>query len=98
MHGNNKRNRRKHHLYQIEDNEDNDIYKYGICGRSLKKDGTSRRADQQVNLFNRVVGWVRFSATVLLTNIQGRSEAEDIERKYIEDYKKTNGRYPRGNQ
>lgn len=98
MHGNNKSSKRLHHLYQIEDNDENDIYKYGICGRPLNKDGTSKRANSQVNLFNRVVGYLRFSAKILLTNIKGRDKAEELEEQYIEDYRNRQGRPPRGNE
>jgi hypothetical protein len=58
-HGNSKENQREHHLYGIKDRERRGIYKYGICGRPLNEDGSSPRAEEQVRLFNKVVGWAR---------------------------------------
>ena len=97
MHRNDKRNQDEHHLYGINDRERKGLYKYGISGRPLKKDGSSPRATEQVNLFNKVVGWSRFFANIIKTGIQGRSKAEDVEEEYIETYRKKHGRRPPGN-
>lgn len=97
MHGNDKRNTKLHHLYGINDREENEIHKYGISGKEFNKDGTSPRANEQVNLFNRVVGWARFYAQILLINIAGREKAEDKENEYIQKFEEENGRRPRGN-
>jgi URI fold toxin 2 len=96
-HANSHDNDAEHHLYEIFDVERDDVYKYGISGKPLNPDGSSPRANEQVTLFNRVVGMVRFFATILLTGIAGRKEAEKIEADYIEDYRKKNGRNPPGN-
>lgn len=97
-HGNSKKSKRIHHLYEIRDQKENDVYKYGICGKPLNKDGSSPRANKQVSLFNTVVGWVRFFARILLTDIPGRKRAEEMENQYIETYRKNHGRPPRGNR
>lgn len=97
-HGNAKKNKRPHHLYEIRDREEKNVFKYGICGRTLKKDGSSKRANSQVNLFNRVVGWTRFFANVLMTNISGNKKARKIETDYINNYEKVHGKKPRGNE
>ena len=96
-HGNDKRNQNEHHLYEIRDRQRNGLYKYGICGKPLNKDGPSPRANEQVSLFNRVAGWSRFFANILLTGIRGRRKAEEIEDEYINQYKKEHGHKPPGN-
>lgn len=97
MHRNDKRNQDDHHLYGIFDKEREGLYKYGICGRPLNKDGSSPRANEQVKLFNRVVGWARFFAKVLLTKINGRAKADNIEDEHVEAYEKKHGHKPPGN-
>lgn len=97
-HANSHENDADHHLYEIFDVERNDVCKYGICGKPLNPDGSSSRANEQVSLFNRIVGGMtRFFATVLLTGIPGRKRAEEIEDEYINAYKKKHGRNPTGN-
>lgn len=96
-HGNDKRNENDHHLYEINDRVRRGLYKYGICGRPLNKDGSSPRANEQVSLFNKVVGWSRFFARILLTGIPGRERAQEIENEYIERYRKEHGYKPPGN-
>ena len=54
----------EHHLYEIVDQKTNTVFKYGICGRVLNKDGSSPRANEQVNLFNRLAGWARYIARI----------------------------------
>jgi len=98
-HGNSKGNTNLHHLYEIVDKEIEDTYKYGISGEELLKDGSSRRANRQATLFNKVAGWLRFFARILLTDIKGREKALEVEEEYIEEYKKKNGgKPPRGNE
>lgn len=97
-HGNARKSPRPHHLYEIIDREYNDVYKYGICGRPLNKDGSSKRANTQVKEYNRLVGWARFFANVLLTGILGNKRAREIEDEYIDAYEREHGRKPRGNE
>ena len=96
-HGNSQKSMRPNHLYEIRDTKEDDVYKYGICGRQLNKDGSSKRANKQVRLFNRVVGWARFVAHVLIKNIPGRKAAEELEKEQIKEYSEKHGRPPRGN-
>ena len=96
-HGNSHDNREEHHLYEIRDRERKAIFKYGISGKPLNADGTSARANAQVRLFNKVAGWSRFFANILLTGIKGRKRAEEIEDEYISDYEKRYGEKPPGN-
>jgi URI fold toxin 2 len=97
FHGNSKRNEKLHHLYVIDDAEENDIFKYGISDKPIDVDGYSSRMREQVDYLNRAVGWFRFSAEVLIRDIDGRAKALGIEDSYIAAYKKKNGHNPRGN-
>ena len=96
-HANSHDNDAAHHLYEIFDVERDDIFKYGISGKSLNADGSSPRANEQVALFNRVVGMVRFFARIILVDIDGRKLAEDIETEYVKHYFEKHGQNPRGN-
>jgi URI fold toxin 2 len=96
-HANSHENDAKHHLYEIFDVERNDIYKYGICGKPINLDGSSPRANEQVALFNRVVGMKRFFARILMIDIPGRKRAEEIEQLYVALYFEKHGRNPEGN-
>ncbi len=87
------------HLYGIFDKqEDDDVFKYGISSEELNKNGTSSRANKQVNFLNRAVGWIRYHAKILVKKIKGLSEAERLEQEYIDNYEKKNGKKPKGNQ
>jgi hypothetical protein len=98
VHGNSNENDKNHHLYQIIDNSDNVVFKYGISDDPLNEDGSSPRANTQVSLFNNVVGFIRFYATVLISGIKGRINAKTLENQYINEFEKLNGAKPRGNQ
>lgn len=79
LHANSHENEALHHLYAIFDVEKEMIYKYGICGKPLNSDSSSPRANEQVALYNRVVGMARFFAFIVLEDIEGRKLAEKIE-------------------
>jgi URI fold toxin 2 len=96
-HANSHENEALHHLYAIFDVERDMIYKYGICGKPLNSDGSSPRANEQVTLYNRVVGMARFFSFILLTEIEGRKLAEQIEAEYIDNFCKKYGYNPPGN-
>jgi URI fold toxin 2 len=96
-HGNAHDNNAKHHLYEIFDVERENVFKYGISGKPLNEDGTSPRALEQVSLYNRVVGMIRFFSRVLLVGIQGRKSAEEIEQQFIDNFRAKHGRNPPGN-
>ena len=97
IHANSHDNDAVHHLYEIFDVERGNIFKYGISGRPLLIDGSSPRANEQVELFNRVVGMKRFFAKVIVDDIQGRKFAETIETEYINNYFALHQQKPRGN-
>jgi len=49
-HGNSHRNKNPHHLYEIWDQQDEDIFKYGISDDLVEADGQSARLRDQLNL------------------------------------------------
>ena len=96
-HANSHENDAEHHLYEIFDVERDNIFKYGICGKPLNADGSSPRSNEQIMLYNRVVGMVRFFARIILVGIPGRNQAEEIESQYIKAFKDIFGDNPSGN-
>ncbi|MEZ4886722.1 MAG: hypothetical protein R3E32_18485 [Chitinophagales bacterium] len=97
LHGNSLDNPNLHHLYEIHDKKENEIFKYGISDDSIEDDGLSKRLRDQLNNMNLVVGWERFEGKILITDIAGRKKAREIEDSYIERYRTKHGRNPRGN-
>ena len=98
MHGNNKKNRRKFHLYEIRDTKEDDTYKFGISSDHIsEKDQLSKRVRDQVNLFNRIVGFAQFVGKILIRGIIGRKKADEMEEEHIQHYTNQRGRRPRGN-
>jgi hypothetical protein len=49
-HGNEKRNPKPHHLYEIRDMLDDSVYKYGISAEHIDEDGYSYRMLRQVDI------------------------------------------------
>lgn len=96
-HGNSYNNNELHHLYEIIDRLDEDVFKYGISFKPIGKDGLSERIREQVNLLNRVDKWQRFYARILIFNIPGKREARRLETQYIQNYITQFGERPRGN-
>jgi hypothetical protein len=96
-HGNSLSNENPHHLYEIRDSADNDVFKYGISDDPIEKDGLSKRIRIQTDYLNRAVGFERFTGKVLLNNIPGRASAKEMEDEYIDRYMDVYGRKPRGN-
>jgi len=94
VHGNDKRSEKPQHLYEISDNFLNRIFKFGISGSKLNRDGGSRRANTQVNALNRDSGWKRFWAKVLRKDIEGRATALEIEKEHVKKYKEENNDTP----
>ena len=97
LHGNSLYNSNLHHLYEIRDKKENDIFKYGISDDPIEEDGLSKRLRIQINYLNLVVNEERFEGEVLITNIKGRKKAKELENLYIDTYRSKNGRNPRGN-
>ena len=57
-HGNEKRNPKPHHLYEIVDKVDDDTYKYGMSAELIGKDGYSYLMRRQVNIDKLLGGWI----------------------------------------
>jgi URI fold toxin 2 len=96
-HGNSYENEELHHLYEIIDRLNDDVFKYGISFKPIGKDGLSDRIREQVNLLNRVDKWQRFYARILVSNILGKREAKRLEIEHIHNYIVAHGERPRGN-
>lgn len=96
-HGNSLENDKPHHLYQIEDTTEKDIFKYGISNEPIGEDGLSSRVRKQINFMNLVVGFVRFVGKILVLDIAGRKAAKELEDQYIDVYFEEKGKYPKGN-
>ena len=96
-HRNSHSNQEPHHLYEIIDKIDNDVFKYGISSDPIDEDGLSKRLRKQIAFLNLIDNWDRFFGRILLQNIEGRQEAERIETEHIEQYKSKKRRNPRGN-
>ena len=96
-HGNRLANDKDHHLYGIYDFQEREFFKFGISDEALK-DGNSTRISGQVNLFNRVEGWLRFAGRILLFPISNRQKARKKEDQVIRTFEEKHGNLPRGNQ
>lgn len=96
-HGNSNESEAEHHLYEIRDRRFGGVYKYGICGKPLLKDGTSPRANEQVNYLNRAMQWSCFFAEIVLIGIPGRAKAKQVENEYIALHESLYGHKPQGN-
>ena len=59
-HGNSNLNKKKHHLYEIRDSVDDDVFKYGISDGLIDENGLSKRMRLQINFLNLGVNWKRF--------------------------------------
>lgn len=97
-HGNSYQNEKEHHLYEIFDTEKADTFKYGINDSPLNADGSSPRANEQAKFLNKAVRWARFIVHVLVTGIQGRRKARQMEDDYVEKYLAEKGHFPVGNK
>lgn len=79
VHGNSRLSTRPQHLYEIYDTRNGDVVKAGISGRPLNQNGTSPRANSQVNKWNREDGEGAYAARILDDEIPGRAEALERE-------------------
>lgn len=96
-HGNSHENMNPHHLYAIDDIQEDDLFKYRVTDDPLEADGLPARLSTQLYLYNIVANFVRFVGRIILTDIPGRAMAEQIEDEYIAQYELEHGRRPRGN-
>ena len=97
MHRNSHQNQKPHHLYELYDKEEKEVFKYGISSDPIEEDGLSRRMRRQLQILNLAAGWLRYFGRILLQGIPGRKRAEELEDEHIEAFEKEHGRMPRGN-
>ena len=81
MHGNSNKNMKPHHLYQIDDSEEDDILKYGISDNEIGEDDLSKRIRVQLTQLNLGAGWIRYFGKIIMKNIMGKIKAKKIEKK-----------------
>jgi hypothetical protein len=56
INGNSKDSNRDQHVYEIIDSDNNKPVKYGISSGDLNKNGSSKRANEQISL----IGFIRY--------------------------------------
>jgi hypothetical protein len=71
-HGNSKSSTKEQNGYEIKNDNKNVRHKVGVSGEKLNANGTSRRANSQVNKFNKKRG-DKFSAEVKVEGVPNRS-------------------------
>jgi hypothetical protein len=96
-HDNSHLNNKPHRLYEIWDNEEVEVFKYGVSANLIGADGFSKRRRVQLETLNLATNYIRYTARILLTDIAGKVEAERIEQEYISAFREKHGRRPRGN-
>jgi RHS repeat-associated protein len=79
-HGNSKSSSKQQHGYEIFEKLTGKVNKTGISGQTLNKNGTSPRANSQVNKWNELAGKDIYQARVVNTNLGNRQQALDWER------------------
>jgi len=77
---NSKTSTKPQHGYEIKDKVTGDVGKTGISGQPLNKNGTSPRANSQVNKLNKQAGYNKYEADVVNPNIPDRQSALDWEK------------------
>ncbi|MEM1123583.1 MAG: hypothetical protein AAGJ18_24300 [Bacteroidota bacterium] len=97
-HSNLHSNSNLHHLYVVYDLQEREIYKFGISDNPITQANCSKRLQQQLTLFNKVVGWKRFEGRILLFAIEGRRKARVLEDEWIMKFFTKRNRFPRGNE
>lgn len=77
VHGNSKQSMKPNHLYEIYRVKDGqeDVVKTGISSQKLNQNGTSPRANRQVNQWNRENDGFTYEARIVEDSIPGRAEA-----------------------
>ena len=98
LHGKSLKNDKPHHLYQMDDLKQEEVFKYGISDDPIEADGLSKRLRDKLDLMNLIVGYIRFVGKIIMKRINGRKEALKIEDRHITDYEKAKGKRPRGNR
>jgi len=97
-HGNSLNNTKPHHVYEIIDNVTGRRVKTGVSGQPLNQDGSSPRANRQVNALNKKYSAPkRFSATVIAKELPNRRAALATEQHEVNTHTNEVGKAPPGN-
>ena len=80
VHGNSKLSTKPQHGYEIYNTETGDVVKTGISGQKLNLNGTSPRANSQVNKLNKSTGTQLYDARIVETDMPNRLSALEWER------------------
>ena len=97
LHRNSNQNDGPHHLYEIWDKGEDELFKYGISDDPIEADNLSDRIRDQLYFLNLSAGWVRYIGRIIQKDIIGRILAKQIEEEHIQAYLKNHGIRPRGN-
>ncbi|WP_442601937.1 RHS repeat-associated core domain-containing protein [Paenibacillus sp. KN14-4R] len=81
VNGNSKVSTKPQHGYEIYEKGTGDRVKTGISGQPLNKNGTSPRANSQVNRWNNEVRYDKYAAEVVKTKMANRQEGLEWEEK-----------------
>lgn len=79
-HGNSATSTKPQHGYVVFETQSGDVVKTGISGEPLNRNGTSPRANAQINVLKKVEGAGKYSASVVTTNLADRAAALQWER------------------
>ncbi|MEZ4959186.1 MAG: hypothetical protein R2830_05160 [Saprospiraceae bacterium] len=95
MHGNSNQNDESHHLYEIWDDQEQEIFEYGISSEPIEDDGLSKRVKEQVQILNLAAGWLRYLARIILKHLPNRILAKEKEDEYMDAFEAQYSRLPR---
>ena len=93
MHSNSNQNDKPHHLYEVWDVQEEEVF----SSDPFEADGLSKRIREQIQGMNLAAGWLRYLARILITGIINRLLAKAIEDEHMDAFEDKNGRLPRGN-
>lgn len=97
LHRNSNQNDGPHHLYEIWDKGEDELFKYGISDDTIESDNLSDRIRDQLYFLNLSAGWVRYIGRIIQNDIKGRILAKQLEDEHIQTYLEKHGVRPRGN-
>lgn len=90
-----------YHLYIIYDHQRRSVYKFGVCGKQLRKNGNSPRLTGQINRLNQLDKdlRIRYTGRILRKEIKGIIRAYIAEDDMVDFFhSKNNDEFPRGNE
>jgi len=95
VNGNSIKSQNSQHGYEIKNVTKGDRHKVGISGGKLNKDGSSRRANSQVNKLNSL-GTDKYEADVKIKDVKGREKILDWEKNEVNKHYNETGKTPDG--